>query len=93
MPRPPDPAAAHEVLPLILLLALLAIGGALVLYVRVERAGRAGIPLAALRAAAWLGVALLLVDPGCRGPVAPPTVLLDGSASMSDPTGDRKSVV
>lgn len=49
-----------------------------------ERPGRAAVPLAVLRAAAWGGVALLLVDPGCTRAVAPATtVLLDGSRSMT----------
>ena len=74
-------------LPLTGILGLLALGGALVLYLRWERAGGVGVWLAALRAAAWLGVAALLADPGCRGGVAPPTVLLDASLSMSDPSG------
>jgi hypothetical protein len=53
-------------------------------YLFVERPGRAGVPLAVLRAAAWGGVALLLLDPGCTRAGAPATtVLLDGSRSMT----------
>ncbi len=67
--------------------AAAALAAALVLYLAVERAGRAGIPLAVLRAAAWGSVVLLLLDPGCRrsGAAEPPVVLLDGSISMTDP--------
>ena len=77
-------------LPLTAAVALLALGGALVLYLRWERAGGVGVPLAALRALAWIGVAALLMDPGCRGAAAPPTVLLDASLSMSDWSGDGR---
>ena len=65
-----------------------AAAAALLLYLRIERAGRAAVPLAVLRALAWGSVGLLLVNPSCRrsteGRV---TVLLDGSLSMSDATG------
>ncbi len=62
-----------------------AAAGAFALYLRIERAGPTAVPLAVLRATAWGVVAALLINPGCRrvGP-AVPTVLLDGSASMSD---------
>lgn len=70
--------------------ALLALAGALVLYLGLERAGPGGMPLAVLRAVAWAGVAALLVDPGCRKGVVPPTVLLDGSRSMEDVRGDAR---
>jgi hypothetical protein len=75
---------------LILVVALLALGGALALYLALERAGPWGVPLAVLRAVAWAGVAALLVDPGCRRGTAPPTVLLDGSRSMEDVGGDAR---
>jgi len=68
---------------------LAAAAGALVLYLRVERTGPTAVPLAVLRATAWGAVAALLVNPGCRRVgAAAPTVLLDGSASMSDAAGD-----
>jgi hypothetical protein len=75
---------------LIVVAALLALGGALVLYLGLERAGPGGVPLAVLRAVAWAGVAALLVDPGCRHGTVPPTVLLDGSRSMEDVGGDAR---
>jgi len=75
---------------LIIVSALLALGGALVLYLVLERAGPGGVPLALLRAVAWAGVAALLVDPGCRTGAAPPTVLLDASRSMEDVRGDAR---
>jgi hypothetical protein len=78
------------VLPLIALATVLALGGALLLYLGPERAGPSGVPLALLRALAWLGVAALLLDPGCRSGPAPPTVLLDQSQSLSDPAGDAR---
>jgi hypothetical protein len=78
------------VIVLLIVAALLALGGALVLYLAVERSGRPGVPLALLRALAWAGVAALLVDPGCRGRPAAPTVLLDASLSMTDPAGDGR---
>ena len=57
----------------------------------VERAGRPGLPLAVLRAAAWGSVGLLLVNPSCRREGADRvTVLLDGSLSMTDATGDAR---
>jgi len=57
----------------------------------VERTGRAGVPLALLRAAAWGGIAALLVDPGCaRGAAPGMTVLLDGSRSMTDATDSAR---
>lgn len=71
---------------MLVVLALGAVGAALALYLVLERAGTAGLPLAVLRAVAWTALAALLVDPGCRrGPGAlPPVVLLDHSLSMSD---------
>ncbi len=76
---------------LVALTGLAATAGALVLYARLERAGAAGLPLAALRAAAWGTVAALLVDPGCRRSTgADVTVLLDASASMTDPGGESR---
>ena len=75
---------------LIVVAALLALGGALTLYLVVERAGRAGVALAVLRAFAWAGVAALLVDPGCRHGTVPPMVLLDASLSMTDPGSDAR---
>lgn len=77
---------------LIVVTALLALGGALVVYLVLERAGPGGVPLALLRAVAWAGVAALLVDPGCRRGVVPPTVLLDASLSMEDVHGDARWV-
>jgi hypothetical protein len=72
-------------------IALAAAGLALVLYLRIEGVGRAGLPLAALRAASWGAVAALLVNPSCRrAGGAGPTVLLDASRSMSDPTGEAR---
>jgi hypothetical protein len=70
---------------LVIGVAVAALAAALLLYLVVERVGRAGLPLAALRAAAWGGVAALLVNPSCRrGVVAPRVVvLLDHSLSMS----------
>lgn len=76
--------------PLIVVAAILALGGALALYLLVERAGPGAVPLAVLRAVAWAGVAALLVDPGCRHGTVPPAVLLDGSLSMLDPGGDAR---
>ena len=75
---------------LLIIVSLVALGGALVLYLGVERSGWAGVPLALLRALAWAGVAALLVDPGCRGQPPAPTVLLDASLSMTDPAGDAR---
>ncbi len=76
---------------LVALVALAAAAGALVLYLAIEKVGPAGLPLAALRAAAWGGVAALLVNPGCRAPAARgATVLLDASRSMLDPLGDAR---
>ncbi|MGD0483831.1 MAG: hypothetical protein ABSB58_04150, partial [Gemmatimonadales bacterium] len=77
---------------LIVTSALVALGGALVLYLVLERAGPGGVPLAVLRAVAWAGVAALLVDPGCRRGVVLPTVLLDASLSMEDVHGDARWV-
>lgn len=77
-------------LSLIVLAAVFALGGAFALYLRLERAGPSGAPLALLRAGAWLGVVALLLDPGCRGGAVRPTVLLDQSQSMSDPAGDAR---
>jgi hypothetical protein len=72
---------------MLVVLALAAAAAALALYLVVERAGAGALPLAMLRAAAWIALAALLVDPGCgRGAGAPPpVVLLDHSLSMSDP--------
>jgi hypothetical protein len=71
----------------LVVVALGAVGAALALYLVLERAGPGGVPLATLRAVAWVALAALLIDPGCRrgagGP--PPVVLLDHSLSMSDP--------
>ena len=76
---------------LLFLLAALAAFAALFLYVIVERQGTAGIPLALLRAVAWGVVAALLLNPALRRLGAPgPTVLLDGSLSMTDPGGDAR---
>lgn len=72
----------------LIVITLVALAGALVLYLGVERSGPAGVPLALLRALAWAGVAALLVDPGCRGKPPAPTVLLDASLSMGDVVGD-----
>ena len=63
---------------------------ALALYLRVERAGRAGLPLAALRATSWSVVAILLVDPSCHRRGGGAVVLLDGSASMTDPGSEAR---
>jgi hypothetical protein len=69
----------------------LALAGALALYVLLERTGRAGVPLAVLRAASWSAVAILLVDPSChRRGESGAVVLLDGSASMTDPGSDER---
>ncbi|HXY69807.1 MAG TPA: hypothetical protein VEH62_10190 [Gemmatimonadales bacterium] len=72
---------------LVLALGALAAGAALAVYLRLEKAGPAGLPLAVLRAVAWGAVAALLVDPGCRHAAggAAPVVLLDHSLSMTDP--------
>ena len=70
--------------------ALVALAGALLLYLGLERSGRGGVPPALLRAFAWAGVAALLVDPGCGGGPVSPTVLLDRSLSMSDPVGEAR---
>jgi CBS domain-containing protein len=75
------------VIVLIIAASFVALFGALVLYLGVERVGPAGVPMALLRALAWAGVAALLVDPGCRGRPSAPVVLLDGSLSMTDPSG------
>jgi hypothetical protein len=70
----------------LVVVALGAVGAALALYLALERGGIGTVPLAMLRAAAWVTVAALLVDPGCgRGAGAPPVVLLDHSLSMSYP--------
>jgi hypothetical protein len=77
------------VLPLAAVFAL-ALAAALLLYLRIERAGRAAWPLALLRGLAWGGVAALLVNPACAAlSTRGTTVLLDGSASMSDPAGEE----
>ena len=61
------------------------------LYLRLERAGRSGTPLALLRAVAWGAVGLLLVNPAChKSAEARVTVMLDGSLSMTDPSGDAR---
>jgi hypothetical protein len=72
---------------LVAAVGLAAVAAALAVYLLLERVGAAGIPLALLRATAWGSLAILLVDPGCRrlGPASAPVVLLDHSASMSDP--------
>jgi len=72
---------------LVIGVGLAALAAALALYLRVERVGAAGLPLALLRAAAWGALGALLVNPGCRRTAAaPPTVvLLDHSLSMSSP--------
>jgi hypothetical protein len=76
---------------LTLLVGALCAGAALGLYLGVERAGRAGVPLALLRAVAWGAVAALLVNPGCRREVVRPvTVLLDGSRSMSESAAEAR---
>lgn len=75
---------------MLVVVALVAAGAALALYLLVERVGRAGIPLALLRAAAWGTVAALLVNPSCGRGSAGTTVLLDQSLSMTDPTGDAR---
>ncbi|MFI5280503.1 MAG: vWA domain-containing protein [Gemmatimonadales bacterium] len=75
----------------VVVVVVLALAGALALYLLLERTGRAGVPLAVLRAASWSAIAILLVDPAChrRGDNSA-VVLLDGSASMSDPGGDGR---
>jgi hypothetical protein len=78
------------VIVLLIVTTLVALVGALVLYLVVERSGPRGVPLALLRALAWAGVAALLVDPGCRGKPPAPTVLLDASLSMGDVSGDTR---
>ncbi len=76
---------------LVALVGVVAALGALALYLLFERPGAAGLPLAALRAVAWGGVAALLVNPGCRSPASRhPVVLLDASRSMTDPNGDAR---
>lgn len=72
---------------MLVVVGLVSIAAALVLYLKVERAGAAGIPLAAFRAVAWGSVALLLLNPGCHrtGAAEPAIVLLDRSLSMTDP--------
>lgn len=72
---------------MLVVVGLVSLAAALALYLVVERAGAAAIPLAVLRAVAWGSVALLLLDPGCRraGAGATPVVLLDRSRSMTDP--------
>jgi len=71
---------------MLVVVALGAVTAALALYLVLERAGAGALPLAMLRAAAWIALAALLIDPGCRrGAGAPPVVLLDHSLSMSDP--------
>lgn len=74
------------------LVGLAAAGAALLLYLGVEKAGPSGVPLALLRATAWGAVAALLVNPGCRraGTGGGTTVLLDGSLSMTDASGDGR---
>lgn len=74
------------------LVGLAAAAAALFLYLGVEKTGPSGVPLALLRAMAWGAVAALLVNPGCRraGVGAGTTVLLDGSLSMTDATGDAR---
>lgn len=76
---------------LLALIGLVAAGAALALYLGVERVGRAGVPLALLRAASWGAVAGLLINPSCRREGARgATVLLDQSLSMSDRSGDAR---
>lgn len=76
---------------LAVLAGVAALAAALALYLLVERPGRAAVPLALLRAAAWGVVAALLVDPGChRQQPAPALVLLDASRSMTDADGDAR---
>ncbi len=74
------------------LVGLAAAAAALFLYLVVEKTGPSGVWLALLRAAAWGAVAALLVNPGCRraGAGAGTTVLLDGSLSMTDASGDAR---
>lgn len=75
----------------VFVVVVLALAAALALYLVLERAGKAGVPLAVLRAASWSAVAVLLVDPSChrRGENSA-VVLLDGSASMTDPGSDGR---
>jgi len=62
-----------------------------VLYAVLERAGAAGLPLAALRAAAWGAVGVLLLNPSChRDTTDRVTVLLDGSRSMTEAAGGTR---
>lgn len=76
---------------LVLLTGIAAAAAALVLYLRLERAGRRALPLALLRAVAWGAVAALLVNPSCSaGRRGAAIVLLDGSRSMTDPGGDAR---
>jgi hypothetical protein len=68
-----------------------ALAAALALYAVVERQGASGTPLALLRWVAWGTVAALLLNPALRRlGSAEPTVLLDGSLSMTDPVGDAR---
>jgi hypothetical protein len=69
---------------------LIAALGAAALYLVVERVGKNGLPLAALRALVWGGVAALLINPACRRAIGGTTVLLDASISMSDADGDAR---
>jgi hypothetical protein len=78
------------VIVLIIVTTLVALGGALLLYLGLERSGPAGVPLALIRALAWAGVVALLLDPGCRGKPPAPTVLLDASLSMGDASSDAR---
>lgn len=68
-----------------LLLVPLAASLALVTYLRLEPTGRRMWLPMACRAAAWAGLATLVVNPGCptRAERAAPLVLLDGSLSMA----------
>jgi hypothetical protein len=69
----------------VILVVLVGAGLAALTYGRLEGLESRRLLPAAFRAVAWIGLGLLIVNPGCPavGPVATPLVLLDQSLSMS----------
>jgi hypothetical protein len=70
--------------PVLVVTVLLAVAVAVLIYLRQEKLGLAGVGLAALRTLGLGALLLLLWNPGCArlAPAAPPVVLLDRSLSM-----------
>ena len=71
--------------PVLVATVILAAAVAVLIYLRQERLGLAGVGLAALRTLGFGALLLLLWNPGCArlAPAAPSVVLLDRSLSMS----------